>query len=73
MKILEKPLVKTIPVSDTLTDIFLEVNHAAGEVSSFPLGLLAPDATIRSTRGSCAAHGPQQKVSFEAKDDMEHR
>ena len=30
LKILDKPLVKTVPVGDTLRDIFLEVNHAAG-------------------------------------------
>ena len=32
MKILDKPLVKLVPVHDTLSDIFLKVNHAAGKL-----------------------------------------
>ncbi|KZV61150.1 hypothetical protein PENSPDRAFT_671199 [Peniophora sp. CONT] len=37
LKILDRPLVKTVPVGDTLSDIFLEVNHAAGRIEGAAL------------------------------------
>ncbi|VDB94417.1 unnamed protein product [Peniophora sp. CBMAI 1063] len=37
LKVLDRPLVKTVPVGDVLTDIYLEVNHAAGRIEGAAL------------------------------------
>ncbi|VDC02770.1 unnamed protein product [Peniophora sp. CBMAI 1063] len=40
LRILDKPLVKTVPVGDTLSDIYREVNHAAGRIEGAALPTL---------------------------------
>ncbi|VDB91413.1 unnamed protein product [Peniophora sp. CBMAI 1063] len=52
LKVLDRPLVKTVPVGDILTDIYLEVNHAAGKYQTV---LSAPDISSKTGRIEGAA------------------
>ncbi|VDB90253.1 unnamed protein product [Peniophora sp. CBMAI 1063] len=66
LKVLEKPLVKTVPVGDTLTDIYLAVNHAAGRLE----GAALPTLLNKKSRLKRKTTWAMDETNFVGRDEI---
>ncbi|VDB84680.1 unnamed protein product [Peniophora sp. CBMAI 1063] len=66
LRILEKPLVKTIPIGDTLADIYREVNHAAGRIE----GAALPTILNKKSRLKRKTTWTVDDASFVGRDEL---
>ncbi|KZV68683.1 hypothetical protein PENSPDRAFT_687030 [Peniophora sp. CONT] len=66
LKILDKPLVKVVPVGDTLANIYLEVNHAAGRIE----GAALPAVLNRKSRLKRKTTWSMSEASFVGHDEI---
>ncbi|VDC05818.1 unnamed protein product [Peniophora sp. CBMAI 1063] len=66
LRILDKPLVKTVPVGDTLSDIYREVNHAAGRIE----GAALPAILNKKSRLKRKTTWTVDEASFVGRDEL---